>query len=159
MKKILSIIALFATFVCGAQTGFQRTVMTALTAIGTAKTYDTTTNVDTSYLVTSAISGYGDITYYFTNTTLTGSTSGTVIVQGSQTGTFATVGDWVTLVTDKTQSAMTDQYVVSGTTSGYYSFPKHQFKYIRIRYISAGTQTSRMTGTMYFIRPETWDVN
>lgn len=159
MKKYLLIIALFSSFACGAQTGFQTTIMTALTAAGTAKTFDTTVNVDTTYLVTSPINGYGDVMYYFTNTTLTGSTSGTVTIQGSETGTFATVGDWVSLVTDKTQSAMTDQYVVSGTTSGYFALIKHQFKYMRIRYISAGTQTSRMTGKMYFIRPETYNVN
>jgi hypothetical protein len=130
-----------------------------MTAAGVVKAKDTTTNTDTTYLVYStdgstvgSFNYYEDITYEWVNTSITGTCAGTVIAQGSNTGTFAgptNAGDWVTLVSDVAQYNGSSSITVSvGMLSQYFVFPNNKFKYIRLRYISSGTQTSVLTGTV-----------
>lgn len=130
-----------------------------MTAAGTIKTKDTTTNTDTTYLVYSKdgstvtpFTEYEDVVYEWVNTSITGTCAGTVIAQGSNTGTFAgptNAGDWVTLTSSTAQYNGSSSITVTTTLlSQYFVFPNNQFKYIRLRYISSGTQTSVMTGTV-----------
>ena len=134
--------------------------MKAMDAAGLVKTFDTTVNTDTSYMVMYSgsallpITTWSDVNCNYTNTTLSGSTGGSIIWQGSQTGVFARTakGDWETLVNDKTGSLVTDTVTVSGTTEATFIIPNCKYKYIRGRYISSGTQTSTIRGTCY-IKP------
>ncbi len=155
MKKYFSICAvlmMLATSTFGQSTRSGN--LSAMTANGTLKsTPDTTVNVDTTYLYASrSDANQWDVTYEWSIVpSITGTTTGTIIVQGSNTGTYAVVGDWVTLISDVTQYNGSSSISVTGsTTIGYFIFPRCQFKYVRIRYISAGTQTSVLTGTYVF---------
>ena len=135
----------------------QSYTLSGMTAAGTVKARDTTTNPDTTYLVMTtngdgSITYPGDLVYNWTNTNISGTTGGSVIYQGSMTGTFAVATGWTTLVNDKTGALVTDTVTVSGTTKGTLIIKNNTWKYVRARYISSGTQTSVMTGTAYFYR-------
>jgi hypothetical protein len=162
MKRIIAIVAILATFCTGAQAQYTGFTMVNVRPSGTTVANDTTSNTDTSYLyfATGGVSGTKEIKYNndllikWTNTQLSGTSGGTVILQGSPTGTFTnTTGDWQTLINDKTQSVtLTDTVTVSGTTSGTFIIRSCPYRYIRARYISSGTQTSTLTGTAW-VRP------
>lgn len=132
----------------------------AMTAAGVGKsTPDTTVNTDTTYLYLSdgttsgvkAFNEYEDLVYSWAAVpSITGTTTSgtTIIAQGSMTGTFATVGDWITLIADLTQYNGGSSFSISGSTTlyNYFVLPRNQFKYVRLRMITAGTQTSVVTG-------------
>lgn len=132
----------------------------AMDQTGSIKTYDTTINTDTTYMIPYGNGGvlpittYSDVVCSWTNTNLSGSTGGSVIFQGSQTGAFLRTakGDWETLINDKAGSLINDTVTVSGTTSGTFIIANCKYKNIRGRYISSGTQTSTMRMTCY-IKP------
>ena len=122
------------------------------------KANDTAVNADTTYLqITtgdSALHQYEDVVYEWSVVaSITGTTAGTVIAQGSETGIFSNSGDWVTLVSDVTQYDGSSSISVGATNiTGYFILPNVFFKYVRLRYITSGTQTSSITGTAY-IKP------
>jgi hypothetical protein len=132
-------------------------VCKAMDQTGTVKTYDTTVNTDTTYLemfqgtTPMPITTWADVICSWTNTTLSGSTGGSFIFQGSETGAFlrTAVGDWETLVNDKVGSLVTDTVTVSGTTHSDFIISNCRYKYVRGRYISSGTQTSTPRMTCY----------
>lgn len=167
MKNLKSIFVFAAiimvafSFSPDAYAGSRNTMaLKAMTAAGVGKsTPDTTVNTDTTYLYLSdgTTSGvrlfdeYEDLIYYWSATpSITGTTTSgtTIIVQGSMTGTFATVGDWVTMVSDATQYNGGSSFSISGSTVlyNYFILPRNQFRAIRVRMITAGTQTSVITG-------------
>ena len=166
MKKIILLCSvLMLTVALATKPEISTGQITALTCkamdqAGTVKTYDTTVNTDTSYFsiftgsVLKPITTWSDIVCSWTNTTLSGSTAGSVIFQGSQTGAFLRTarGDWQTLVCDKLGALATDTVTVSGTTEGDFIIPNCKWQYIRGRYISSGTQTSTIRATCY-IKP------
>lgn len=147
----------------------------AVTQAGVGKaTPDTTTNTDTTYLIlpqtltgTSAAikpyNEYSDLVYSWSLVPgITGTTSGTVVLQGSPTGNFsrssAPVSDWVNL-TPSTAYSTSDSTSYTGAHNGSGGFgatqlhrrfvmPNNQDKYQRIRFISTGTQTSVITGSV-----------
>ena len=161
MKRIIAIVAILAAFITGAKAQSQYTAYTMVNVkpSGVTVARDTTSNTDTSYLyfatggAVTALTTNNDVIVRWTNTNVSGTTGGSVIFQGSPTGTFTnTTGDWSTLINDKTQSLITDTVTVSGTTSATFIIRSCPYKYIRARYISSGTQTSALTGTAW-IRP------
>jgi len=155
------------SLICLTATSFgqiQKLTTRSQTGFGVIKAADTTINADTTYLILDtnynngggttpgSISSYGDVIVNWTNTQLTGTSGGSVIFQGSMTGVFAVVGDWVTLVCDKNGALVKDTVTVSGTTGGTFIIPNCKFRYIRARYISSGTQTSTLVGTAWLRR-------
>ena len=145
MKKIITLLSLIVltTIIAQAQS-FKPLTLTAQKADLTACTKDTTVNTDTSYLVTGLITSYSDLEFNIVNTKLTGTSGGTIIVQGSPDNS-----NWYTMVNDKTQSLINDTTTVSNTTRFQFVVKTHPYQYYRIRYISSGTQTSVMTGLVY----------
>lgn len=128
--------------------------MTAQTGGFVSKSYDTTTNADTTYLVAGALTGYYDVVLHWINTQLSGTSGGTVIVQGSMVGGNTFLSDWYTSKNSWTTIytgavGLTDTTTVSGTTRGEFKISANNWKYIRLRYISSGTQTSTLRGTLY----------
>lgn len=173
MKKIKSLLLVVAmtfaaTAVTHGQTFIQKLHMLEQTAVGTIKAADTTVNTDTTYFILDTVynydglssggttpgmvGSYGDLVIQWTNTQLSGTSGGSVLFQGSMTGTFATVGDWVTLVNDKNYALVKDTVTVSGTTTGTFIIPNNKFRSVRGRYISSGTQTSVITSTAWLRR-------
>lgn len=154
LKFILLALGLTCFTASYAQT-VQSYELTYKTQAGATKTtVDTTTDADTTYLYPSfgANNEYGDITYAWAVVpSITGTTTGTVVVQGSQTGTFARSGgsaangDWVNLTSSTAEYTFSGS--ISGTTTiyGYCMLPNNQFKYTRLRYVTSGTQTSKIT--------------
>lgn len=167
-SKGLLILALMSIFLSVIKADAQRRNVYKLSAMRpTGKvisTPDTTVNVDTTYLVLAnkgdttgiqAFNEYEDLIYSWSIVpSISGTTTGTVTIEGSMTGVFsnstATISDWVVLISDVTQENTSSSVSVSGAAQAFYRFilPKNQFKYIRIRFISAGTQTSVITGTV-----------
>lgn len=144
----------------------QTFALTALNAAGTVKaTPDTTTNTDTTYLVLSdgstgikPYNEYNDLVYYWSIVPgITGTTTGSIVLQGSMTGTFSAsespISDWVTL-TPVTSYSTADSVSYTSPAAGFtasrkykqFTITTNQYKYHRIRFISGGTQTSVITG-------------
>jgi len=151
----------------------QRTTLSlkAMTAAGAYKaTPDTTTDADTTYLYLNdgtagairAYTQYQDLVYNFNlYPSLSGTTTGAITIQGSMTGTHsvssAPTSDWVTLTPITTYSTSDSVSYTSPAAGGgvwgarmYRQFviPASQYKYQRIRYISGGTQTSVLNGSV-----------
>lgn len=162
MKRLITLIAIMIAATTGVKAQYSGFTMLNVNTAGTIKAKDTTTNADTSYLyITANASGLtipaitynNDIAIAWSNTQLSGTTGGTVIFQGSMSGTFSNLtADWVTLVNDKNYALTKDTTTVSGTTNGVFICPNCKWRSVRGRYISSGTQTSTMVGTAW-IRP------
>lgn len=132
---------------------------------------DTTVNADTTFFYLGASDGssstigttlcnsdgsikYGaDVVYAWSAALLSGTTTGTLYIQGSSTGTFAEYTtvlasqDWVALTADVTQfGGGYNSVAVSSTVKrGYFVLTNCQFKYVRLVYVTSGTQTSAVT--------------
>lgn len=165
MKKIMILIALLITFSTGSFAQYNGYTMLNVLPSGVIKAKDTTVNTDTSYLYFSTtsptasvlsitpISYNNDIVFQWANTQISGTSGGTVIFQGSMSGTFTNAaGDWNTLISDKNFALIKDTVTVSGTTVGTFICPSCKWRAVRARYIASGTQTSIMTGTAW-VRP------
>lgn len=148
MKKI---IILVCGLICATMAQAQ-SYLQALKAYNAAFVYkptpDTTVNTDTTYLVSGLIDPYYDLSFVAINTKVSGTPAGSIIIQGSMDNFVSSVQ---TLTTNKAEAIFTTDTVtaVNGTTKIEYHFPNHQLSYYRIRYISSGTQTSVMTGTLW----------
>lgn len=115
-------------------------------AAGTFLTADTTLNADTSYLFAQLTPGYM-LALQWTNTKVSGTVAGSVVVQGSDDAT-----NWYTLTTDKTQSPyLTDTVTaINGNTTAMFVVKQCLFGYVRVRIITTGTQRSTMSGVIYY---------
>lgn len=147
MKKI----ALIALLMCIAFVDYGQgyVSLTPYTAAFAKKTTpDTTVNTDTTYLVcaTTSVQNY-PIQVDITNTKVSGTVGGSVIMQGSNNLTT-----WWTL-----KNYSTDMYGTSDTTTLTnatltmpYGLSVCRYKYLRWRFITSGTQSSVPTGTLYW---------
>jgi hypothetical protein len=183
MKKIILMLVLGLT--CFTTISFGQRItkhMVAYTGAGTAATggRDTTSGADTTYFYlgssagssstigTSLQNGDGSIAYgadvvysWSAVPSITGTTTGTIYIQGSETGTFATYTtslasqDWVALTADVTQfgGGYNTVSVTSSVKKGYFVFTNCQFKYVRLVYITSGTQTSTVTVNATILNP------
>ena len=144
-----------------------------LTAAGVVNYPDTIKTNDTAYLYlgasnsTTALANgdgsttqFGDVVYEWSTVGLTGTSTGyvgTVIAQGSMTGTFVEgsggLGDWVTLISDVTQYNGSSSIALVGSTNqfGYFILPKNQFKYVRLRVTGIGTGTVIPSGKAWIL--------
>jgi hypothetical protein len=100
------------------------------------------------------IDGYGDVVYEWAVVSgISGTTTGTVTIWGSQTGAFSNSGDWYQLIADTSQynpgSASSIAVSGSGTVRGRFILKGQLPKYVRLRYIAGTTQTSAFTGLAY----------
>lgn len=162
MKKIGLILGLLLiTAVSFAQTGQRTGPLKAYNAQGVAQPAgDTTVNVDTSY----AWNGASDNSQWnqgmqFVCTTLTGTCTPSIVVQGSNDATTITNGTWYTITNNTTQvSTNVNTGTVAGTTY-LFVIPLCQFKYIRVRNITSGTQTSILSGTYWKWSPFVTNLN
>jgi hypothetical protein len=166
MKKYIAIVVLLLTSVLGYAQGTQRTVtLKAYTAAGVVKVRDTTTNTDTSYLwLPGGEANSWNVGLNFVNTQITGTTGNTMIVQGSNDATSVLTGHWYTIKNSVTQSITSQALGIAdtATTVGVYfqfNVPTCQYKYLRIRNITSGTQTSVMTGTAWLSSPYITNLN
>lgn len=147
MKKLIAIIALAATTITAQAQSFRAGTFSAVTAAGTVKALDTTTNTDTTYLWDGrADHNQWGCSFQFINTQITGTTTMTVLVQGSNDATSAVTGNWYSLINDKTQAIGSVDSLTTKNVYSTFNLPACQYKYIRIRNITGGTQTSVMTG-------------
>ncbi len=152
MKRfLLAIVVACSATMCFAQTGARSGALIAYNAAGTVKqSGDTTTNTDTTYLSNGkSDNDQWDVQFVVVNANITGTTTMSMIVQGSDDATTITNGTWRTLKTDQTMTyGLTDTGTVAGTTYTFI-YPKCQYRKLRVRIITGGTQTSRATGTYY----------
>lgn len=176
MKQIKSIF-LALVLICstalafGQVTEYKEFTMLCQRPNGTIVARDTVTDADTMYLIfdttvnLAAHSGattkagfpklYSDRIYTWTAApSITGTCAGTLIFQGSMTGTFSTsaspVSDWVTLISNTSQYNGASSFAVSNSLYfGYFILPQCQYKYVRAMWISSGTHTSALTGKCY----------
>lgn len=160
MKKYIAIAVLLLTSVLGFAQGTTRTgTLAGRTAAGAVKARDTTTNTDTSYLYYgSGDANNWNVSLLFVNTQISGTTGNTMLVQGSNDATTAVNGHWYTLKNSTLQSisAQAAGIADTATTVGTYfqfNIPNCQYKYLRIRNITSGTQTSVMTGSYWLYAP------
>lgn len=133
----------------------RQTTMLAATAAGTMKAHDTTVNTDTTYLWDGRNdhNQWAQTSFTFKNLELSGTTTNTMIVQGSNDATTILTGTWVTLKNSTVQTTgLTDTATTKNVTT-YFNIPDCQYKYLRIRNITGGTQTSTMSGTSYLASP------
>lgn len=173
--KHLKIIIIALLLICGTavaygQTQYKEYTMMSQRPTGAIVARDTVTNADTTYLVFDTVHAeshtgactkggvpklYADRIYTWTAVpSITGTCAGTLIFQGSMTGTFSTsaspISDWVTLISDVTQYNGASSFAVSNSLYfGYIILPKCHFKYVRAMWISSGTHTSALTGKCY----------
>ena len=125
-----------------------------VTAAGTVKNIgsnDTLSGADTAYLWNGRNdhNQWSTVALKYVVTQLTGTTTCTMIVQGSNDATSATSGNWTTLENYVEGSVgLVDTGTVKNTT---YQFliPNCNFKYLRVRAITSGTQTSILSGSYY----------
>lgn len=186
MKKIKFIVTLL--LICFTVTSFAQRVTRNMVAYktvagaGVACTggRDTTTNGDTTFFYlgqslgsnstigTTLVNGDGsmqygaDVVYSWSAVpSITGTTVGTIYIQGSSTGTFAEYTtvlasqDWVALTADVTQfgGGYNSVSVTSTVKKGYFILTNCQFKYVRLVYIASGTQTSTVTVKVTTLSP------
>jgi hypothetical protein len=90
------------------------------------------------------------VTAEFTNTKVSGTVGGNIIMQGSNV--LSPAAQWVTLRSNSVQTyGLTDTVTAAnGNTISMYQLIDYRFKYFRIRYISTGTQRSTLSGTLYW---------
>lgn len=184
MKKITSIVTLL--LICFTVTAFGQRITRNMVAyktvagVGTVCTAgrDTTSGADTTFFYlgastgstigTGLLNGDGSLTYgadvvyaWSAVPSITGTTTGTIYIQGSQTGTFAEYTtvlasqDWVNLTADVTQfgGGYNSVSVTSTVKRGYFVLTNCQFKYVRLVYITSGTQTSTVTAKATVLNP------
>lgn len=107
---------------------------------------DTTTNTDTSNLFTSSVLGW-NVGVQWVVKNVTGTTGASVIYQGSNDN-----ANWYTVMTDTVVcNSCLATVTVSGLTSAATTtkaalFKGFPFYYLRVRYITSGTQTSYING-------------
>lgn len=112
-----------------------------------ANGYDTSVNVDTSYLGW-VFSGRYDFMFDVLNTKISGTVGGTAVLQMSTDNVnyLTTYGDTTQCVGCVGQTA-----VISNSTAHYvWAIPNGRGKYYRVRLIYSGTQTSAPTGTAFY---------
>ena len=166
LKFMISAIALRAAiFACNTEAHATRTVIAlkCMRPDSSIVAKDTCTNADTTYLFLydantggiKAFNEFEDLIYTWSVVPgITGTTTGTVTIEGSMTGNFSNslqpTSDWVPMISDVTQYNGSSSISISGSALmwEYFILPKNQFKYIRIRYITSGTQTSTISGTV-----------
>ncbi len=174
LKKIGLLLLFSAIIFQGfAQNSRVKMPLIATNSAGTIKNPDTTVNADTEYLYLGATNGsntlinsdghtntFGDAVYEW-NYAPVSATTGTVIAQGSMTGTFVRsgsgvigsgAGDWCTLISDVTQYNGSSTVNFGPTaTNGVFIIPKNQFKYVRLRFVQVGTGSGSATGNAWFL--------
>ena len=149
--------------ICASFAGFSQgyIAMTPYKADFTKKTngYDTTTNTDTSYLVAGV--GLNLLGYQWQadviNTKVSGTVGGSVILQGSNDlTTWWTVKNYSSVIT-----GVSDTTTLTNTTSQTFTYGLHScdFKYVRLRAITSGTQTSYLRATLYYCPPLVKNLN
>lgn len=161
MKKLGFLIAIAAmTILSATAQTFRAGTFLAANGAGTIKALDTSVNTDTTYLWDgrSDHNQWG-CSFQAINTQLTGTTTCTIRVQGSNDATSPTTGNWYTLIADKTQVVgSVDSFT---TKNAYFTFnlPTCQYKYIRVINITGGTQTSLMTGKWWLYTKYIGNIN
>lgn len=151
MKQIIIAIVFVATsigaFAQSTRTGTFKNVRPS----GTVVSSDTLSGTDTSYLWDGRTdhNQWETVSLQYLVTQITGTTTCTMIVQGSNDATTALNGTWVTLENYTTNAVgLVDTGTVKNTTYVFQA-PSCQFKALRVRAITGGTQTSTFTGTYY----------
>lgn len=119
---------------------------------------DTTVNTDTTYLVfmNADIRGF-QFQANITNTKVSGTVGGSVIMQGS-----ADFTNWFTLKNySSVVVGVTDTVTLTNTASQIFTYGLHSvdFRYVRWRVISSGTQSATPTGTIYWNPPLVKNLN
>jgi hypothetical protein len=160
MKKI--IFALFMAVLsvtANAQTGeWVSQAMQGYTAALAAKSLDTASNTDTTYLYFTAVSAGYNIHCKAVYTRISGTAGGTLLFQGSDDNS-----NWFTLA-NNLEGTVSSQYADTATFSSlssgtstkdfFYAGTKaYKYKYFRIRLITSGTQTGSFAGTTYYRKP------
>lgn len=149
MKNIITAIFVLLSTVAFAQSSRTGT-MQAATAAGTIKARDTTTNTDTSYLWDARNDhNQWDVNFQFYNTNVSGTTTASIIVQGSNDATSVITGTWYTLINNASQNVSAVDTGTAVTTVYSFNIPQCQYRYLRVRAITGGTQTSYLRGTYY----------
>lgn len=161
MKKLLFVFVLLSAITSAYAQSSRTGTFNAATSAGVVKARDTTTNTDTSYLWNgrSDHNQWGNVSLLFVNTELTGTTTNTMLVQGSDDATSVTSGHWYTLKNSTVQTAGTSDTATTKNTYYIFNIPNCQYKYLRVRNITGGTQTSVMTGTYYLSSPYIAPIN
>jgi len=150
MKHILIAILTFCAISVSAQS-YRTGALTRLNAAGTAVSTDTLINTDTGYLWDGRIdhNQWSTVSLKFLCTEVTGTTGVTMVVQGSNDATTSINGTWTTLSNYTTGSVgLTDTGAVKNTTY-IYQIPNCNYRLLRIRAITSGTQRSVLTGSYY----------
>ena len=157
MKKIGLILGLLLiTAVSFAQTGQRTAKLLSYNAQGVIQpSGDTAVNVDTSYMWNGrSDNNQWNVSMQFVCTQLTGTVTPSIVVQGSNDATRIITGTRATLSNNTVQAASNvNTGTVAGTT---YTFciPLCQYKYLRVRNITAGaTETSILSGTYWSWSP------
>jgi len=147
MKKLITLIAFICAVSIGNTYAQSQYPLLNYNAAYSKVTLDTLTNTDTSYLVANGVSSFADLTFQFTNTKVSGTPGGTIILQGNVDGT-----NWYTLKNDATQTVgISDTVTIAnGNTISAYIVKNHPYTNYRIRFISSGTQKSAPTGILYY---------
>jgi len=151
MKKIIIAVILVAASIGSfAQSSRIGTFKNARPS-GTVVSSDTLSGADTSYLWNGRTdhNQWSTVSLQYVVTQLTGTTTCTMIVQGSNDATTPVNGTWTTLENYTTNAVgLVDTGTVKNTTY-VFQIPDCQFKSLRVRAITSGTQTSTFTGTYY----------
>lgn len=144
MKKITLI------FMCMAMLSIAAMAQTSLKSqYGLA--VDTVTNAATKYLTTGAIKGIGSngvLSVQVVITEISGTTGGTVTLEGSHDGT-----NWYGIYTGlKAGQPDSTNFVPADVASQAYRFKVFNFAdvYVRVKYTGTGTMSDKISGTWFY---------
>ena len=160
MKKIAIIVILAVLGInANAQNGeWASQAMSGYTAALAAKSLDTASNTDTTYLYFTANGAAYNMHFKAVYTRISGTAGGTLLFQASDDNS-----NWFTLA-NNVEGMVTSQYADTATFSSlssgsstkdffYVGTKAYKFKYFRIRLITSGTQTGSFAGTTYYRKP------
>lgn len=124
-------------------------------------TNDTTTDTDTTYLWSSRtdFNQWQSASLQYIATNVTDTTTASIVVQGSNDATTAVNGTWTTLANNTTGSIGLVDTGTAVATTYVFHIPNGNYKRLRIRMITGGTQTSYINGTYYLGTRYTTQVN
>ncbi len=155
MKRLLILLAFTCTFLGGVIAQSTRSgTLIQVNGSGITKTADTLTNTDTNYVWNGRTDNYQwNVTMQFKNTQLTGACTPSMVVQGSDDATSMLTGNWYTLKNYTTQTVgLSDTGKVTNTTY-LFQIPNCEYKSVRVRTITSGTQTSVTSGSFWMWSP------
>jgi hypothetical protein len=162
MKKIAIILFLAVLGInANAQNGeWASQAMSGYTAALAAKSLDTASNTDTTYLYFTANGAAYNMHFKVTYTRISGTAGGTMQLQGSDDN-FASQADTLSNVvaginTSQYADAPTFSSLSSGSSTKHFYIvgtTPYKFKYYRVRLITSGTQTGSFAGTAYYRKP------